>query len=286
LSTSQTSERNRRGALAQFLRTRRERALPSEYGLQIAPRRRARGLLREEVALISGVGVTWYTWLEQGRAIAPSVTVLDNLARALRLDPVERAHLFRLARPDLEPVAAPHLARRLAAPLDSILAGLSPHAVYVSNTMWDVIAWNEPAKVLFGDFKRVPPEQRNLIYMLYCDAEWRDLFRDCPGIRETAVAQFRASTARLGNEPYFKSFIEMLSRASDEFRAQWRHQDVHPSTARSKILTHPKAGQLKLDYAIFRPDAEEDVRFTIYTPADKPSAARIAALAKRPRKTR
>ena len=283
MSTLQTSERNRR-ALAQFLRTRRERALPSEYGLQVAPRRRARGLLREEVALISGVGVTWYTWLEQGREIAPSVTVLDNLARGLRLDPVERAHLFRLARPDLEPASSPHLARRLTAPLDGILAGLSPHAVYVSNTMWDVIAWNEPAKVLFGDFKRVPPEQRNLIYLLFCDAEWRNLFRDCHGIRETAVAQFRASTARLGNEPYFKSFVEMLGRASDDFRAQWRRQDVHPSTARSKILTHPKAGRLKLDYAIFRPDAEEDVRFTIYTPADKPTAERISKLSKRGRK--
>src|SRR5215472_18226759 len=88
---------HRRAELAAFLRSRRERIGPEQAGLPPAPRRRTPGLRREEVAQLAGVGVTWYTWLEQGRPINASTQVLDAIARTLRLDPVERTHLFRLA---------------------------------------------------------------------------------------------------------------------------------------------------------------------------------------------
>src|SRR5262244_597804 len=89
--------RLRRRELAAFLRSRRERVTPEDVGLPTGSRRRTAGLRREEVAQLAGVGVTWYTWLEQGRPINASVQVLDAIARTLRLDAVERAHLFRLA---------------------------------------------------------------------------------------------------------------------------------------------------------------------------------------------
>src|SRR5580658_9337157 len=96
----------RRSELAAFLRSRRERISPECAGLPPGPRRRTAGLRREEVAQLSGVGLTWYTWLEQGRPINASTQVLDAIARTLRLDPAEHRHLYTLAQvPDLSSVA-------------------------------------------------------------------------------------------------------------------------------------------------------------------------------------
>lgn len=265
---SEAADGDRRRDLAQFLRDRRERLSPAAIGLAVGRRRRAKGLLREEVAQAAGIGVTWYTWLEQARTVTPSPRVVDGLARALRLDAAERAHLFRLARPDLEPASAINLVRELPAPLQRALAALSPHPAYAVNAMWDVIGWNAPAARLFGDFGRFPAEQRNILWLLFCDPDWAKLFAAIGAIRESAVAQFRATTARLAADPGFLHFLKSLGQASPEFHALWRRRDVREPAALHKDLAHPKLGRLALDYATFRPDGIEDVRFTIYMPAD------------------
>lgn len=225
-------------------------------------------MLREEVAQAAGIGITWYTWLEQARPIKASPRAVDGLARALRLDAAERAHLFRLARPDLEPAAAINLVRALPDPLQRALVALAPHPAYAVNAMWDVIGWNAPAARLFGDFGRIPPERRNILHLLFCDTEWARLFSEIQTIRESAVAQFRATTARLVADPGFLRFIEQLGHASPEFLALWRRRDVREPAALHKDLAHPKLGRLSLDYATFRPDGIEDVRFTLYMPSD------------------
>jgi transcriptional regulator with XRE-family HTH domain len=280
--TQSSAESERRKDLAQFLRGRRERLSPASAGLIVGSRRRAKGLLREEVAQMAGVGLTWYTWLEQARPITPSVHVIDNLARALRLDAAERAHLFRLARPELEPVPATQLAKALPDPLQRAIIGLEPHPAYAINMMWDVIGWNQSATKLFGDFGKLAPEQRNIIHLLFCDPAWEKLFIDCQMIRESSVAQFRASTARLGADPGFLRFIEALGHASPEFKMIWRRQDVREPNARRKDLAHPQAGRLSFDYVTLRPDGEDDVRFTIYIPADARSSRKLDALLKKP----
>src|SRR3954447_8294756 len=103
--TSRSSSQRRRTELADFLRTRRERITPDDVGLPAGGRRRTPGLRREEVALLAGVGVTWYTWLEQGREINASVQVLESIARTLQMDAQERWHLFQLAGVTLVPPA-------------------------------------------------------------------------------------------------------------------------------------------------------------------------------------
>src|SRR4051794_41462366 len=114
--------RARRDELAAFLRTRRERVSPADVGLPPGPRRRTPGLRREELAQLAGVGVTWYTWLEQGRPINASVQVLDAISRTLRLDEAEREHLYRLAEVPLDPPAGPPLSTvRLPANTQTIL---------------------------------------------------------------------------------------------------------------------------------------------------------------------
>ena len=275
-------ETERRKDLAQFLRDRRARIAPAVAGLQIGTRRRARGLLREEVAMIAGVGVTWYTWLEQARPIRPSLRVLGGIARALRLDEAESAHLYRLARPDLEPAPKAQIALGVSPALLRTMEGLAPHPAYATNAMWDLVAWNKPAVSVFGDFARIEPDRRNILHMLFCHPDWRKLFKDWAAISALAVAQFRASTARLTAEPRLQAFIRTLEESSEEFRTQWNRRDVRLPTACSKVLEHPSASRLHLDYATFQPDGGQDVRLTIYTPGDRPSAERLAALAKRP----
>src|ERR1022692_4752039 len=115
----------RRNELAAFLRSRRERITPEDVGLPGGHRRRTAGLRREEVAQLAGVGVTWYTWLEQGRPIRASASVLEAVARTLRLDTVERQHLFRLA--EMPDTAVPEAGGQLPRPeIPAILDGLSP----------------------------------------------------------------------------------------------------------------------------------------------------------------
>ncbi len=141
-----TLERTRHD-LAAFLRARRERVSPADVGLPSGGRRRTPGLRREEVASLAGVGLTWYTWLEQGRDIGVSAAFLDSLARVLKLDAAERRHLFLLAheRPPAEPgktwCVVPPLVRRL-------MHDLAPHPAYILNLRWDVLTCNEPANQL------------------------------------------------------------------------------------------------------------------------------------------
>jgi transcriptional regulator with XRE-family HTH domain len=277
--TELLKDEDRRQDLAQFLKDRRERIAPAVAGLPIGARRHARGLLREEVAMIAGVGVSWYTWLEQARPITPSVRVLSHIARALRLTDIERTHLFRLARPELEPAPPAALATAVSRPLQRTMDGLAPNPAYATNAVWDVIGWNEPAVRVFGDFGRVEAGRRNLLHLIFCHPDWRSLFREWETISAFAVAQFRESTVRLGGDARFQELVRMLERDSDSFRKHWRRRDVHQPVPQSKVLDHPQAGRLNLEYATFQADSDRDVRLTIYTPADVESARRIEGLA-------
>src|SRR5882672_660204 len=145
------SDMGRRRELGAFLRSRRERLAPGDVGLPDGARRRTPGLRREEVALLGGVGTTWYSWLEQGREVRPSVETLSALARALRLDPAERHHLYVLAgRPPPDDRArAPE---EVGEPLRRMLDSLADQPAYVIGRRWDVLAWNRAAAAVFGDY--------------------------------------------------------------------------------------------------------------------------------------
>jgi transcriptional regulator with XRE-family HTH domain len=135
------AETLRRHELAAFLRSRRERVTPEDAGLPSGYRRRTAGLRREEVAQLSGVGVTWYTWLEQGRPIRASVQVLEAVARTLRLDAIERQHLFRLA--EVPDKAHPDESGPVLRPqIQVVLDGLNPMPASVTTERFDILAWN------------------------------------------------------------------------------------------------------------------------------------------------
>ena len=228
-----TLERTR-PELAEFLRARRERLLPEDVGLPSAKRRRTPGLRREEVAALAGVGLTWYTWLEQGREIGVSAGFLDNLARVLKLDAAERRHLFMLAheRPPSEPgktfCVVPPLAARL-------VEDLAPHAAYIINLRWDVLAFNGPADGLFG-FGRFDPGRRNLLWALFTDVVLQEAFVGWEEQAPAMLASFRRDFAAAREDAEARSLVEDLERVSPEFKDWWRSQDVHAPCTGTRMI--------------------------------------------------
>ena len=158
-----------RQELADFLRMKREKLSPQAVGLPSGTRRRTPGLRREEVAALAGVGLTWYTWLEQGREINASVGFLEDLARVLKLDATERYHLFLLAH-QRPPVVAGHQWCQVTPLVRRLLDDLTLRPAYVMNLSWDIIAWNPAADRLFAIAER-QPQQRNMLWMLFADPE-------------------------------------------------------------------------------------------------------------------
>ena len=161
---------HRRAELAAFLRSRRERITPEQAGLPPGSRRRTPGLRREEVAQLSGVGVTWYTWLEQGRRINASPQVLGAVARTLLLDQAEREHLFQLADlPDAAAAAGGATSGReqVLPEVQEILDTLSPMPASVLNERFDLLAWNAPYEALWPGVTGAAPGERNILWQSF-----------------------------------------------------------------------------------------------------------------------
>jgi transcriptional regulator with XRE-family HTH domain len=257
----------RHAELTDFLRTRRAQVTPAQVGLEANGRRRTPGLRREEVAQLAGVGLSWYTWLEQGRDIHPSAHVLDAIARVLALDAAERAHLFHLARVEL-PLPEGDYPRQASPELRAIVAGLVPHPAFVTGPRADLLAWNRPAVAVFTDFGAMPPEGRNLLRWLFADpardhtaATWEDTAKH-------TLARFRAQHARRPDDPSFAALIEELSAVSPEFRAWWPRHEVVAEQAGTKTIDGHALGTLRLHHLQSTPTSDPELRLTMYVPAD------------------
>jgi transcriptional regulator with XRE-family HTH domain len=253
-----------RAEVAAFLRTRRERLGPGEVGLPAAARRRTPGLRREEVALLAGVSVDYYTRLEQARGPHPSRHVLAALARALRLTDDERDHLFRLAgEPAPEPQAR---SRHLRPGVLHLLDRLADSAVMVVNDLGDVLAWTPLAQALFTDFSALPAEQRNLYRIFFTGPE--ELHRLLPEDRERGarahVADLRATSARRRGDPAVRRLVEQLRRASPLFERLWAEHDVAVRRTDRKRILHPTVGLLELDCEVLL-TPEHDQRLILHT---------------------
>jgi len=257
----------RRSELAAFLRTRRERISPSDVGLPAGQRRRTAGLRREEVAQLAGVGVTWYTWLEQGRPIHASAQVLEAVARTLRLDPVERQHLFRLADvPDATPDDESCL--RLSPQIQPILDALSPLPAQVLTERWDILAWNMPYELIFPRTPQQPPAERNVIYKCFTVPACCRGYENTDDQRAQMVAQLRANYAHHIGDPTWTSFIKRMEAASEEFAAMWAKQDVAKAASHLKIFRHPLYPRLPMTSTSFAIQSAPGTRMIVYTPAD------------------
>lgn len=264
----------RREELAEFLRHHRERTSPEAVGLATTGARRTPGLRREEVSQLAGVGLSWYTWLEQGRDITPSAGVLDALARVLDLDPPEHGHLFALAGVPLPAVADPY-PNEAPAELREVVNGLEPNPAYLIGPRTDVLVWNAAAARMLGEPTAAPDGRPNLLWWLFTD-RWPDDPAD-RGTAADTLARFRAEHARRYGDPAFGRLIEALLEASPGFRELWPRHEVLDAQLGLKVAEHPTLGRITVRHLQSIPTSHPTLRLTQFVPADAASRAALSA---------
>jgi transcriptional regulator with XRE-family HTH domain len=264
----------RRRELASFLRNRRERLTPEQLGLPQVGRRRTPGLRREEVAAHAGVGVTWYTWLEQARDINVSEQVLDAIARTLLLDPHERGHLFTLAGTPIVSVGPDSMP--VSDQVRQLMAKLDPYPACVTNGRYDLLAYNHAYKVLIGDLDALPFDQRNTLWLAFMSPTMKAALPDCDRARQRLVAQFRAAMADHVGEPAWKCMLKRLQEASPAFAELWQRHDIAVAENLTKRFRHPELGALQFSYTNLWLSQRLGVRLVTYTPDDVETEAKLA----------
>src|SRR5262249_35226636 len=247
-----------RAQLADFLRSRRARLSPADVGLPPGRRRRTPGLRREEVAGLAGVGVTWYTWLEQGREVRPSVQVLDAVAAALRLSTAERRYLYGLARNE-EPPLEPGRAEVVPPSVQRVIDGM-PWPAHVRGRRFDMLAWNRGVEALVGDVPTYLGGTRNIVLNMFTNPATRTLYERWPDVAQGLLAACRESAGRHLGDPWFDELIGTLTERSAEFRAWWPRHDVRGLEAGRKALVHPIAGRLVFEHVSFLVAEAPDLR--------------------------
>ncbi|MEO3754883.1 helix-turn-helix transcriptional regulator [Streptomyces sp. B6B3] len=273
----------RRPELAAFLRGRRARITPEDVGMPPGPRRRTPGLRREEVAQLAGVGVTWYTWLEQGRPINASPQVLDAVARTLRLAEHEREHMYQLAGVPYAREPEPR-ARAVSPDVQAVLDAVDPLPAVIYNARFDVLSFNRAYWSLF--FARTDRWQRtaadgeahNVLWALFTGSR-----EDCPLVFRQDELRVMVATLRAGygnhvGEPSWEAFIGRLCRASEEFAGMWASGEVVPPGPRVKTFRHPEVGEVRLRSVSMSVHGIPEARMVVYTAADEESGRLVTTL--------
>lgn len=253
--------------LGEFLRSRRERISLAEAGLPPTGRRRTPGLRREEVAALAGVGLSWYTWLEQGRDIGVSPAFLDNLCRVLKLDAMERRHLYLLShqRPPAEQgktwCVVPKIVHRLMADLPS-------RPAYVLNLRWDVLAWNPAADRIFN-FSERAPEHRNMLWMLFTDERMKSLFSPWDDQAIQMLSSFRRDFVHASKESDVASLVRELESVSAEFKGWWSRQDINGPCQGIRHFSIKSFGDVTMEHTTLTIDVERHLRLVYYAPMEQ-----------------
>lgn len=269
--------------IREFLVSRRERISPEDAGLPAyATTRRVKGLRREEVAVLAGISVEYYTRLERGNARGASEDVLDGVARALQLDDAERAHLFHLVRAanNTNPSRRRPAQERVRPSVQRILDSITAPA-YVRNGRLDVLAANRLGRALYAPvFDQDTTGVPNIARFLFLSPRAGEFFDSWERIASDAVAILRAEAGRDPHDRRLTDLIGELSTRSDEFRVRWAAHDVKFHRTGTKALHHPVVGELQLDYEALDLPGDTGQRILIYSaePAS-PSAEALDLLA-------
>ena len=269
----------RRAELGVFLRSARARLRPVDVGLpaDLEPGlRRTPGLRREEVAELSGVGVTWYTWLEQGRNISASEQVVDALARALRLDPDQRRHLRGLA--GLATSTGRTQVDDVLPRLQRLVDAAAPNIASIYDVHLDYVVWNTPYARLRNDPATLPGDRRNLLWMMFTDASNRARMLGWEAAARAVLSQFRAAAGQRPGDPRFATIVAELTEASPQFRQWWARYPVRSFRPATIGIDHPEIGRLDLEMFQLRPVEHPDLLLVLQTPASSDGRARVKAL--------
>ena len=279
VSVPEDHTERRRHELATFLRSRRERITPEDVGLPPGGRRRTPGLRREEVAQLAGVGVTWYTWLEQGRDINASAQVLEAVARTLRMDHQERMHLFRLA--EIAPLVSDSECAMLPEHLQDILDQLDPFPALVTSPRFDLLAYNRAYNYMVDDLDSLPDDERNLIWLFFTHPAWREVCDGWDAAGNYLVAQLRSSMVTRLDDPLWTGLVSRLLAASLEFAQRWERHEVTTAPMAVKRFRNRSVGELHLNATKLWLGRTGVAQLTTYSPADQDTALRLRLLVER-----
>src|ERR1700759_3529865 len=253
---------SRESLLGAYLRDRRGKLDPASFGFPPG-RRRTPGLRREEVAQRANISPTWYTGLEQGRGGAPSADVLDRIARALMLTEVEREHLFLLGlgRP---PEVRYRKTEGVTPRLQRVLDALEPSPALIRTATWDVVAWNRGASAMLTDYGKLPPDQRNILRMIFLNPSPRTAQYNWENVARFVVGAFRIDAARAGAAAEVEPLVDELCRLSPEFKAMWRDNEIRSHGEAVKHIRHPVIGRIAFEYSAFAIDGRPDLSMIVY----------------------
>lgn len=261
------------GQLSDYLRGRRAAVTPAQAGLVTTGTRRVPGLRREEVALLAGLSVDYYTRLEQGREQSPSVQVLDALGAALGLDDDGRQHLFRLA--GLAPKAnTVHTSERVDPALLGLMDAWPDNPALVYNRAYDVLAANPIATELFGGFG--PAD--NLMLFVFLDPRARDFYVDWQAVAANSVAGFRLGYGAAPADPRVRAVLAELLNRSEEFQHLWRTHDARGKALEQKTFRHREVGTLTLCMQTFDVRSAPGQELVVYTAQPLSRSADAVAL--------
>ncbi|MRH90931.1 helix-turn-helix domain-containing protein [Nocardia sp. SYP-A9097] len=269
---------SRHAQLGEFLRAQRAKLQPRDVGLRPygdPARRRTPGLRREEVAELSGVGLTWYTWLEQGRDVAASTQVIDALARTLRLDPDQHSHLRFLAG-----LAEPYdrNADSDRKRLQRLVDASMPNPAVIYDPDFNYLVWNTAYVCVRHDPLELPPRQRNLMWMMFTDPANRERMPRWEFAAMAVLSQLREAMGRRPGDPALAALVADLSAASPEFRDWWTEYSIHRFRPSTVVVEHAGVGVIELELFQLRPVENPGLLMVVQVPTGEIAAGRIATL--------
>jgi transcriptional regulator with XRE-family HTH domain len=267
------ADRSRRAELGDFLKARRAALRPEDVGLPPGPRRRTPGLRREEVALLAGVGVSWYTWLEQGRPINASWQVLDAVARTLRLDGAGRWHLYRLA--EAMPVRSWATTTVVPDAVSDVIRSLDPLPAVLINSRFDIIQANDAHEEMFWDWHSLPCVHKNLLWCAITEPRAREMFLNYDEEIPYLVARLRAAYAQHIGDPEWDEDIRRLAVLSPEFAELWARHEVAAPAPRTLRFRHAEAGPMTFTRTELDVLSVSDLRVAAYSPQDDDTRERL-----------
>lgn len=258
------NEKQRYKELGDFLKSRRAKILPSQVGLPEGIRRRTPGLRREEVALLSGIGLTWYTWIEQGRPIQISVQVLESLAKTLMLDRKETKHLYILAQHT--PPTDFHIYSDTVNPMfQHVLDSLEFSPATIHDARFNVISWNRAAAKIMLDYSQINVSKRNMLRIMFTNEEYKKTLSDWEVSAKTMIASFRTMYREFVGDPWIENFITELRSESTEFDSWWSMYDIKKDEGILKNINHPILGELEFEHTTYMVVSDSDLKLSILT---------------------
>jgi transcriptional regulator with XRE-family HTH domain len=263
----------------EFLTSRRARITPEQAGLTSYRSRRVPGLRREEVAVLAGLSVPYYTRLERGDIGGASESVLEALAQALQLDDAERAHLFDLARTAHPTTARPRrrqAKQRIRPEIQWTLDAITGAAAYVSNERLDILASNALGRALFSELYAGPARPPNNARFVFLDPRAQTFYRDWDRAARETAAILRSAAGRDPHDRDLSDLVGELATQSEAFRTHWAAHNVRFHATATKQLHHPDVGELSLSFN--RLDIAADQGLTLFTYAAEPGSRSEEAL--------